>query len=77
MVDSVHASDIVTNVLPPVREKRFLRISTRNIEHRSASQRNLHRKETVLWRCTSARRAKSFLQFAGWNVEMWNRNDDL
>lgn len=58
MVESVHVIDIVTNVPSPAREKRFLRISTRNIEDRSASQKNLHRKETVLWRRTSARRSK-------------------
>ncbi|WP_210312099.1 hypothetical protein [Afipia massiliensis] len=39
MTESIHDIDAVTNILSTAREKRFLRISTRNIEYRSAVQK--------------------------------------
>lgn len=33
-MESIHAIDVVTNILSTACEKRFVRISTRNIEHR-------------------------------------------
>lgn len=68
MTESIHDIDVVTNILSTAREKRFLRISTRNIEYRSAVQKNLHCKETALWRRAFVRHSKTILRI----VVMWN-----
>ncbi|MFX8984393.1 hypothetical protein ABTN17_20690, partial [Acinetobacter baumannii] len=43
-------TDAVMSISSTTSEKRFLRISPRNINHRSAARKKLHANATALWR---------------------------